>query len=43
MLLKHLKPWKVNVVVGSIVVVGVLACHALFHSVCDLKVLQMNI
>ena len=27
-------------VIGSIVVVGVLTCYALLHSVCDLKVPQ---
>ncbi len=28
--------------VGSIVVVGALTCCALLHSMCDLKVTQMN-
>ena len=36
------KPWKVPTVVGSIVVVGALTCCALLHSMCDLKVTQMN-
>ena len=33
---------EVSVVGGSIMVVGVLACHALLHFVCDLKLAQMN-
>ena len=39
---KPFKPWKVVAVLGSIAVVGVLICCALLHSVCDLKVTQMN-
>ena len=33
---------KVSAVVGSIVVVGALTHYALFHTVFDLKALQMN-
>ena len=36
-------PWKVPVVVGNIVIVGVLTCCALVHSVIwDLKAIQIN-
>ena len=31
-----------NTVVNGIMVVGVLTCCALLHSVCDLKAIQMN-
>ena len=34
--------FKVHTVVGSIVVVGVLACCEMFLSMCDLKAAQMN-
>ena len=29
--------------VGSIMVVGVLTCCAMLHSMCDLKATQMNV
>ena len=32
-----------SAVVGNIVVVGALTCCALLHSMCDLKVAQMNV
>ena len=32
----------VQAVVGSIVVVSILTCYALLHSMCDLKATQMN-
>ena len=34
---------EVPTMVGSIVVVGALTCCALNHSVCDLKVVKMNV
>ena len=34
---------EVPIVVGSFVVVGSLTCCTLFHSICDLKAVQMNI
>ena len=40
---KQFKPWKVPTVVDSIVVVGVLTCCALLHSMCNLKATQMNV
>ena len=43
MWLKKFKPWKKPAMVGSIMVVGVLACCTLFHSMCDLKAMQMNL
>ena len=33
----------VQAVIGSIVVVGVLTCYALLHSMFDLKAAQMNV
>ena len=42
MRLKQFKLWKVLAVVGSIMVVDVLTCHALLRSICDLKAAQMN-
>ena len=39
---KQFKPWEVAVVVGCIIVVGALIYCALLHSLCDLKVEQMN-
>ena len=40
--LKQSKKWEVPTVNGSIVVVGVLICCELFHSVCDLKAVQIK-
>ena len=40
---KQFKPWKVQVVVGSIVVVGALTRCALLHFMCNLKVALMNV
>ena len=39
---KQFKLWKVPIVVDSVMLVGVLTCCALLHSVCDLKITQMN-
>ena len=39
---KQFKWWKLTTVVGSIAEVGVLACYALLHFVCDLKTTKMN-
>ena len=38
---QQFKPWYVSAVLGSIVVVGALTC-VLLHSVCDLKITQLN-
>ena len=43
MWLKQFKPWKVLIVVDSIVVVGVLTCCALFYYMCDVKATQLNV
>ena len=40
---KQFKSWKVLTVVGSIMVVRMLTCCALVHSICDLKVTRMNV
>ena len=40
--LKQFKLWKVNTLVESIVVVGVLTCCTLRHFMCDLKAAQMK-
>ena len=40
--MKQFKSWKVLSVIGSTVVVGALIPYALLHSMCYLKVKQMN-
>ena len=40
---KKFKPWKIPVIVGSIMVVGVLTSCALLYSAGDLKAAQMNV
>ena len=42
MWLQQFKLWKVSSMVGSIVVVSVLARCEFLHSVCDVKATQMN-
>ena len=39
---KQFKLWKVLTMVGSILVVGMLTCCALLHSMCELKAAQLN-
>ena len=40
---KQFKPWRVPVVISSIVVVGVLTRCVLLHSLCDLKPAQIKV